>query len=306
MNRHRFLTAILSILLMSSLMAAYQDDEDDDDDHESNRVSKTESIEKTFTLTGGADRSLEVDNVFGPIEVEGVAGDTIQVVATKTIGADSERALAQAQKEVTLDISQEQNAVRMYVNGPFRCNQNCNCNSRCVHIHDPQYIVKYAFKIKVPQRIKLKLETVNNGWIKVRGVRGDFDVSNVNGRIEMDEVGGSGRATTVNGRVKVSFVENPKENSVFKTINGNVDLYFAPSLAATFRFKTMQGDVYSDFPMTAAPAGSATAERRGGKFIYRADRYTAGKVGAGGPEIKMENLNGDLRVLARANGTGEL
>jgi hypothetical protein len=29
-------------------------------------------------------------------------------------------------------------------------------------------------------------------------------------------------------------------------------------------------------------------------------------VGAGGPEIRMENLNGDLRVLARANGTGTL
>ena len=283
------------------LIAGQHDDDDEDDDHELGRVAKTESIDRSFTLSGAAERSLEIDNVFGPIEVEGTTGDTIQVVATKTIKAESDNAMAQAQKEVTLDITQDQNAVRLYVNGPFRCNQRCDCNSSCVHIHDPQYIVVYAFKVKVPQRIRLKLETVNNGFIKVRGVRGDFNVSNVNGRIDMDEVGGSGRAVTVNGRVRVSFAENPKENSVFKTINGNVDLYFAPSLAATFRFKTMQGNVYTDFPMTAAPAAPATAERRGGRFIYRADRYTAGKIGAGGPEIKMENLNGDLRILARAN-----
>jgi hypothetical protein len=306
MNRHRFLLAILSILLMSSLVAALQDEDDDDDDRGSNRVSKTESIAKTFTLSGTADRSLEIDNVFGPIEVEGVTGDTIQLVATKTIRARTQKDLEQGEKEVTLDITQDQNAIRLYVNGPFRCDRDCDCNRRCVHIHDPKYTVRYDFKLKVPQRTRLTLETVNEGFIKVRGVRGDFSVSNVNGRIEMDEVGGSGRATTVNGRVHVSFVENPKSDSVFKTINGNVDLYFAPSLAAIFRFKTMQGNVYTDFPMTAAPAGPATAEKRGGRFIYRANRYTAGKVGAGGPEIKMENLNGDLRVLARASGTGEL
>jgi DUF4097 and DUF4098 domain-containing protein YvlB len=311
MNRHRFITAVLSILLMSGLAAALQDEgeEEDwkDDDHGFNvAAKKEENIQKTFTLSGTAERSLEVDNVFGAIEVEGAPGDTIQLVATKSIRARSQKDLEQAENEVTLDITQDQNAVRLYVNGPFRCNHNCDCKSRCVSIHDPHYTVKYDFKLKVPQRIKLTLGTVNEGFVKVRGVRGDYDVSNVNGPIDMNEVGGSGRATTVNGRVRVSFVENPKADSVFKTINGNVDLYFAPSLAATFRFKTMQGDVYTDFPMEAAPAQAAKAERRNGRFVYRADRYTAGKVGAGGPEIRMENLNGDLRVLARANGTGTL
>jgi hypothetical protein len=305
MNRYKLLSAILAILLMSSLMAALQDDDEDndgkDDDYGFNvGAKKEETIQKTFTVTGAAERSLEVDNVFGIVEVEGVPGDTIQLVASKSIRARSQKDLEQAEKEVTLDITQDQNAVRLYVNGPFRCNNNGNCNN-CVHIHDPHYTVRYDFKLKVPQRLNLRLETVNNGYIRVRGVRGDFEVSNVNGPIDMEEVGGSGRAVTVNGRVKVSFAENPKANSVFKTINGNVDLYFAPSLAATFRFKTMQGNVYTDFPMTAAPASPATAERRGGRFIYRADRYTAGKIGAGGPEIKMENLNGDLRILARAN-----
>jgi hypothetical protein len=61
----------------------------------------------------------------------------------------------------------------------------------------------------------------------------------------------------------------------------------------------MNGAVYSDFEMTSLPAQPASAERRGTKFVFRSDRFTGGRVGSGGPEIKAENLNGDIRVLER-------
>ena len=43
--------------------------------------------------------------------------------------------------------------------------------------------------------------------------------------------------------------------------------------------------------------GGRDAERKNGRFVYRSDRYTGGRAGSGGPEIKLENLNGDIRVL---------
>ena len=70
-------------------------------------------------------------------------------------------------------------------------------------------------------------------------------------------------------------------------------------LAGDFRFKTMNGHVFSDFEMTSLPAQPVSAEQHGGKFVFRSDRYTGGRIGAGGPEIKAENLNGDIRVLER-------
>jgi DUF4097 and DUF4098 domain-containing protein YvlB len=103
----------------------------------------------------------------------------------------------------------------------------------------------------------------------------------------------------VNGNVKVSFTENPHENSDFSTINGNVDLQFVRGLSADFRFKTMNGAVYSDFEMTSLPARPVSAEHRGSKFVFHTDRFTGGRIGNGGPEIKAENLNGDIRVLER-------
>jgi DUF4097 and DUF4098 domain-containing protein YvlB len=101
----------------------------------------------------------------------------------------------------------------------------------------------------------------------------------------------------VNGSVKVSFRENPKENSEFSTVNGDVDLRFVKGLSADFRFKTFNGEVFSDFEMTSLPARNTSVQQHNGKFVFRTDRSTGGRVGSGGPEIKAENLNGSIRVL---------
>jgi hypothetical protein len=61
----------------------------------------------------------------------------------------------------------------------------------------------------------------------------------------------------------------------------------------------MNGKVYSDFEMTMLPAHPVSSEQHGTKFVFRTDRYTGGRIGSGGPEVKAENLNGDIRVLER-------
>jgi hypothetical protein len=286
-----------AVLLAASLVFASSGRHDEDDDW--NAAAKAqETIQKTFAVASPGEKSLIVDNVFGSIEVVGSPSDQVQVVANKTIRGRSQADVERAKKEVTLEMTQDGNRVRLYVNGPFRCH---NSGPNCCNWEDRHYEVTYDFKLQVPQRINLELKTVNGGSLRVQRVRGNYDVDNVNGPIDMDEVGGSGHVHTVNGGVRVTFVENPTQNSDFGTINGDIDLYFAPKLSADFRFKTMQGEVYSDFPMTELPRDTGKSERRNGKFVFSADRFTGGRVGTGGPEIKMENLNGDLRVLARTN-----
>jgi DUF4097 and DUF4098 domain-containing protein YvlB len=101
----------------------------------------------------------------------------------------------------------------------------------------------------------------------------------------------------VNGPVKVSFRQNPSEASDFETVNGAVELAFARDLAADFKFKTFNGGIYSDFPVTSLPVQGMKEEHHGAKVIFRADRYTGARVNSGGPQIKVENLNGDIRIL---------
>lgn len=253
-----------------------------------------ETIRKSFTFAAGsAHRVLEIDNVFGSIDVVGGPSNEVQLVVSKTMRAESKAKLEEARKKVTLDITQEGDSLRFYVNGPFRC----DCTN-CVSFHgDEGYSVQMDFELQIPRDIEIKLKTVNSGNIHVRNVTGNFQVGNVNGGIEMKEIAGSGKVHTVNGPVRVYFRENPRADSDFKSLNGNVELYFQKSLSADFRFKTFNGGVYSDFPVTSLPLRAMEQERRGTKVIFRTDRYSGGRVGSGGPEIRLENLNGDIRIL---------
>jgi hypothetical protein len=256
-------------------------------------VQEQETIQKSFPMSGVSHKSLEVDNVWGSIEVVGDASSEVRLVIKKTTRAESQAKLEQARKEVTLDIAEQEGSLKLYVNGPFRC----NCNDVCGHREFDGYIVKMDFQLHVPRDIDIKVKTVNEGRVSVRDINGNFLVRNVNGDIEMNNVSGSGTAHTVNGPVKVSFRQNPRENSDFKTVNGAVELRFAQSLAADFRFKTFNGGIYTDFPVTALPVRAVQEEHRGAKVVFRADRYTGVRVNSGGPEIKVENLNGDIRIL---------
>ena len=275
----------------SSIPSARAQDADSDDVF---GVKAEETIQKSFVIPAGARSSLDIDNVFGSIEVVGGPGNQVQVTVAKTIRARSDADLQRARKEVTLDVSQEAGQVKLYVNGPFRC--NCD-DCRGSRDEERNYVVRMDFKVQVPEQTDLEVRTVNEGHVRISNVTGSFDVRNVNGGIEMDSMAGSGRARTVNGPVTVSFRQNPRANSEFRTVNGAVELRCQPGLAADFRFKTFNGGIYTDFPVAALPLRPVSEEHRGGKLILRADRSTGVRIGNGGPEIQIENLNGDIRIL---------
>lgn len=256
-------------------------------------LREQETIQKSFTLPAEAPKSLDIDNVWGSVEVTGGTSNQVQLVVEKSIRAESKDSLERARKEVTLDITQQVGALKLYVNGPFRCRCDDCRGSR----DDEGYIVKMDFKVHVPEHIDLTAKTVNAGRVRISSVAGNFLVRNVNGDITMEGIAGSGTAHTVNGPVKISFRQNPHDNSGFRTVNGDVELRFEPNLSADFRVKTLRGAIYSDFPVTALPAREVLEERRGGKHILRADRFTAVRVSSGGPEIQVQNLNGDIRIL---------
>ena len=265
---------------------------------ESLNVTEQEEIKKSFSLPAGESRSVNIDDVWGSVRVTGGTGDQVELIAHKTIRAESADALALAKKEVSLDIKQESGLLTFYVNGPFRC--QCDCGCCCDGIRErATYIVKYDFEVQVPNNVNLTVRTVNDGDVTVQNVTGKYSVRNVNGSVQMTNVGGSGSAKTVNGELKVLFRDNPQFGSSFSTVNGDVDLYFLPRLSADMRFKTFNGEIFSDFQMSSLPPRQPEEERKDGKFVFRADRYSGGRIAAGGPEIQIETLNGDIHIRER-------
>lgn len=260
------------------------------------QVKDVQTVRNSYTMSGTGKRTLEVDNIFGSIEVVGTSGDQVQMVVTETYQAENKDRLERAKKEVSLDVTNENNVLRLYVNGPFRC--HCRNDGWDGSEHSG-YVVKMDFRLEVPRDIDITLSTVNDGNVNISNITGEYRVRNVNGSIDMADIAGSGAVKTVNGHVKVSFRQNPHENSEFSSINGDVELDFAQGLAADFRFKNMNGGVYTDYELTMLPQRPGTEERQGHRFVYRSDRFSGGRVGSGGPEIRVENLNGAIRILQR-------
>ena len=244
---------------------------------------------ETIRQTYPAAARLEVDNVFGSIHVVGYSGSEIQMTAEKTLEAESQDRLEAAKREVKLDLSQSGDELRIYVDGPFRHHDSGHRG----------YRVDYDFELKVPSATAVRLATVNHGRIRLEATSGGFDLSNVNGEIELAEVGGSGSAHTVNGKVSAAFARNPAGNASFKTLNGDIEASFRPNLSADVRVKTLNGGAYTDFDAAMLPRAQPAADRSHGRFVYRADKTTALRIGAGGPEIKFETLNGDIRIIKR-------
>jgi len=247
-----------------------------------------DTVKKTFTLAG-KDRSLEIDDVSGSIDVVGTDGDQVQVVVNEKYRAESKEKLAEARKRITLETTQDGNSLRLYVDGPFRWQDDGFWGLR----DSSGYCGSMDFQVQVPRDTRVMLKTVDGG-VHVRDVRGDFSVHSVSGAIMMEDLAGSGTARTVNGAVRVKFRENPRESSDFGSINGSVDLYFTSKLNADFRLRTFNGSIFSDFAMESP---SAEVEHDGMKTIYRANRDSGGRVGTGGPEIRVETLNGAIRIL---------
>jgi hypothetical protein len=256
------------------------------------RLEKKDTINKVFQFTfPEKEKTVKIDNIFGSITIIGSKTAEARLEAQKVLRADSQDDLLKAEREVKLNMEEKDNQLDIYVDGPFRCRDGS------VNWSDRDYIVAYDFTLQVPELTSLILKTVNDGDILVKNIKGEFTIRNVNGRIELQEIAGPVSCKTVNGRIRASFREDPLSACAFTTVNGDLDVSFSPKLAADFRLKTFNGQIYTDYPATYLPGKSATPERsEKGRTIYRSDRFQGVRIGAGGPEIRMETLNGDITI----------
>src|SRR5689334_4865504 len=80
-------------------------------------VEEREIIERTFP----AANSIDIDNADGSITVAGTDAREIKVEIHKTIRARSAEKVQEAKREVRLDMTEQGDGLRLYVDGPFRC-----------------------------------------------------------------------------------------------------------------------------------------------------------------------------------------
>lgn len=256
------------------------------------QATQEDTVRRTLQWpAGSASQVFELSNLHGSVHIVAESRSDVSVVATRTVqrqrGSDPGPALDfRSQNE------------RLLVCGDVT---HCGCNvewPRDRGDEDRRTRIRVDFEVRVPKGVTLDVCAVNGGTLRVEGVDGRYTLRNVNGSLQLLGARGAGRASTVNGSIEATFVAPPNASAEFRTVNGRVDVTMPASLSADLRMKTMNGGLYTDFETTPL-ASQAAAERRNGKFVYRADRFASVRVGKGGPELTFETLNGDIQVRKR-------
>jgi hypothetical protein len=152
--------------------------------------------------------------------------------------------------------------------------------------------------LKVPQNVKLKLRTFNDGHIEVADIVGELEISSVNGSLKLTNISGSAVANTVNGKIIANFLlVDPKAPMAFSTLNGNIDVTLPANVKSNLKLRSDRGDIFTDFDM-AIEKNQPQLDHPSGTSMYsiKLADWINGKINGGGPEIMMKNMIGNIYV----------
>jgi DUF4097 and DUF4098 domain-containing protein YvlB len=262
-------------------------------------VHRRDTAEAALRFSGAGTRTVDLRTVHGSIHVSADSGSDVRLSMVRTVDAESDAAADEAVRDVRIDTTDNAATIGAIVRQPHgvACGEPAD-ESSYSWWDRPRYTVRVDLTARVPADSRIRLCAIQGAEIEMAGVTGDFDVTNVNGAISLSGLRGAGRATTVNGAVTAAFAAPPRDTSIFQTVNGNVTVTFPPSLSADLRLKTFHGELLTDFEVQPLQAAARhQPESRNGRYVYSSNRYTVVRAGGGGPELTLETLNGDVRVL---------
>jgi DUF4097 and DUF4098 domain-containing protein YvlB len=231
------------------------------------QAALSEELHKTYPID--ADGRISLNNVNGAIHISSWDRNEVQVDAIKR--ASTKEALDEA--SVVIDSASGSISIRTKYPESH---------------HKDSASVEYT--LKVPRRARLSAVETVNGPVEVSGVSGDVKISSVNGPVTAQNLAGEARLTTVNGAVKASFDKLEGTPSIsLHTVNGSIWLSIPEKTNAEFSASTVHGGISSDFGMPMS------RHRRIGGSV-------SGRIGNGGAHIKLNSVNGGIRIMSTLDG----
>jgi hypothetical protein len=235
------------------------------------RADETERFEQTYPLNPGG--RVSVSNVNGEIVVEGWDRNEVQLVGVKT--ADSKERL----QDVEIRVNAKPDAISVETRyDRQKQNNDWKTGSK----------LRVDYHLMVPRGAVLnEIETVN-GDVRVSEFTNLVHISAVNGKVVANKLKGTANLSAVNGEVSADFGSLDATSKItLSTVNGKVNLAIPSDASATVKADSLNGSIENDFGLPV----------RKGKYVGR-DLY--GKIGNGEAKIKLDSVNGSLK-LTRVN-----
>lgn len=256
---------------------------------------------RSFELASAAGgRAVVIENVFGAVRVRAGSGDTVELTIHETITADDAAALERGRAEVELEVAESNGRLELVQDGPFRddCDDRPGRGRR--HDHRRDYALEWVWEVVVPADVSLEVSTVDGELVDVEGVHGELSVANVNGGVRVAGARSAVAASTVNGGVDVDFAVRPTAPMSFSTVNGEIEVALPAGSGAELAVQTLNGEIYTDFPAAAMARPAAVERERSGRGLrWRLGGETVVRLGAGGPKLACNTVNGDILIRER-------
>lgn len=212
-----------------------------------------------------AGQSIEINGVYGSIRAEPATGDRAEVMAFA-----AGRQLDPS--EVQVEMLQRADGVVFRAHYPGLGVDESGLASAGVRVD---------FRVRVPKGVRFIGRTVN-GSVEALSLRSDAAAYTVNGDVRMSTAG-EAHAETVNGSIRASLGRNWSKRALqFSTVNGGITLEMPSRVNAIIHAKTLHGGISTDF---SVPVQSRLA-----------GRTASGALGKGGPEVKVNTVNGNIQL----------
>ncbi len=222
----------------------------------------SKDFNQTYPLQPGG--SFELQNVNGTVEVQGWDRDTVEIHAVKSAKqreSDLDR--------VSIEVDAKPEAISLVTRYP----------------QDEGVEVVVNYTVRVPRGARVQHVGTVNGTLRVAGLDAVEDLHTVNGNIEVFESGGNVHAHTTNGSVQLELARlHDKDGAAAETTNGSILLAIPTDTHADLEARSLNGSFSSELPLTMQ--GS------------QRPREVRGRLGNGGVPIRLNTVNGGIRVVA--------
>ena len=235
------------------------------------KQKETAEWRKTYDLKSGG--RLEISNVNGKIEVEPAEGDSVEVVAEKSVRAASAEAAKEALSHIEIQETVSPDDVKIETKLQRRSGF---LGSLSQEVH---------YRVKVPPALEVRVATVNGG-IEVNGLKGRVTAEATNGGVKALDVSGPIDASTTNGGVEVDLTRVAESGAKLGCTNGGIKLTLPSDAKANISARITNGGIN-----TSGVNIETTGEN--------SRRRLEGRMNGGGPRIDIEGTNGGIRIASR-------
>lgn len=237
------------------------------------RAELTEEFHQTYPLAAGG--RVAVSNLNGRVRVAAWDRNEVKVDAVKRAYK------AERLKEAEIRVQASAGSVEIETEYPDQ-----HWRDRDWDRSDQPAVVDYT--LTVPRGARLDEIKLVNGGLEIEGVGGPVDASSVNGRVTARNLAGAVRLSVVNGRLDASFDRLGQPVSL-SSVNGGIDVTIPSDASAHLRADSVHGRIHNDFNLPV----------REGEYV---GRELEGRLGAGGPRLSLNNVNGAINIRRASDG----